>query len=201
MGRRGGQHTSSGIMLIPTPSKDPNDSFNWVKGKKYLMLACVSLYIISASILSSDLYSVFDPLSPSTGLSLDQLHVGTGYLYLFVGISTLISQPCSIAFGKKPAYLVSAFGAASSTFGPRSLEETANDEPVECYWAFSFHRHSPWLRYRWQMFFSCMEGPILISGYIYEGIGWKVIIWLSTGWMAIVGFVLFLFPRRNLFPT
>lgn len=24
--------------------------------------------------------------------------------------------------------------------------------------------------------FSCMEGPILISGYIYEGIGWKVII-------------------------
>lgn len=24
--------------------------------------------------------------------------------------------------------------------------------------------------------FSCMEGPILISGHIYEGIGWKVII-------------------------
>lgn len=129
-GGQGGNTNSLEITLIPTPSKDPNDPLNWSKGRKYLMLACVALYVvkctqdnmiltrrqprytISVTILSSDLYSVFDPLSASTGLSLDQLNVGTGYLYLFIGISTLISQPCSMAFGKKPTYLVSAFGAA-----------------------------------------------------------------------------------------
>ncbi|OWZ78886.1 hypothetical protein C366_02390 [Cryptococcus neoformans Tu401-1] len=30
-------------MLIPTLGKDPNDPLNWSKGRKYLMLACVSL--------------------------------------------------------------------------------------------------------------------------------------------------------------
>lgn len=44
MGARRTDNTASwGIMLIPTLGKDPNDPLNWSKGRKYLMLACVSL--------------------------------------------------------------------------------------------------------------------------------------------------------------
>ncbi|OXC62316.1 hypothetical protein C358_02297 [Cryptococcus neoformans MW-RSA852] len=73
-GRRTDNTASSGIMLIPTLGKDPNDPLNWSKGRKYLMLACVSLILYRPS---SHLYSVFDSPSASTGLCLDQLNVGT----------------------------------------------------------------------------------------------------------------------------
>ncbi|KIR53971.1 hypothetical protein I315_03594 [Cryptococcus gattii Ru294] len=251
-GGQGGNTNSLEITLIPTPSKDPNDPLNWSKGRKYLMLACVALYVvkctqdnmiltsrqprytISVTILSSDLYSVFDPLSASTGLSLDQLNVGTGYLYLFIGISTLISQPCSMAFGKKSTYLVSAFGAALvnlwTAFARGNGQWIASRLLLGFFISPSFtlvevsvadvfflhERSFPIGLYFVVLFMGVSLGPIL-SGYIYEGIGWKAIIvslpvyglphewpliypqWLSTGLMVIVGFVLFFFLEETSF--
>ena len=57
---------------------------------------------------SAALYSIFDPLSEQTGLSLDELNQGTGYQYFAIGAGALIAQPAAIAFGKKPVYLFSA---------------------------------------------------------------------------------------------
>ncbi|KAK8858396.1 hypothetical protein IAR55_002623 [Kwoniella newhampshirensis] len=203
-----GEDVQNAVTLIPTPSSDPTDPLNWSKGRKYLMLSCVMLYTITATILSSDLYSVFDPLSASTGLSLDQLNVGTGYLYLFIGLSTLISQPCSLAFGKKPTYLISAFGAALvniwTAFAKGNGQWIASRLLLGFFISPSFtlvevsiadvfflhERSFPMGLYIVVLFMGVSLGPIL-SGYIYEGIGWKAIVWLSTGLSAIVGIVLF----------
>ncbi|WVQ73911.1 hypothetical protein IAR50_003492 [Cryptococcus sp. DSM 104548] len=198
---------AEGIKLVPAPSKDPNDPLNWSRGRKYLMLTCVCIYTIAATILSSDLYSVFDPLSTSTDLSLDELNEGTGYLYLFIGISTIISQPCSLAFGKKPVYLISAFGAAAvnvwTAFAKGNGQWIASRLLLGFFISPSFtlievsiadvfflhERSFPLGIYICLLFMGVSLGPIL-SGYIYEGIGWKAIIWLSTGLMVLVGLLL-----------
>ncbi|TYJ57768.1 hypothetical protein B9479_001622 [Cryptococcus floricola] len=207
---------AEGIKLVPAPSRDPNDPLNWSRGRKNLMLTCVCIYTVSAAILSSDLYSVFDPLSASTGLSLDRLNEGTGYLYLFIGISTLISQPCSLAFGKKPVYLISAFGAAGvniwTAFAKGNGQWIASRLLLGFFISPSFtlievsiadvfflhERSFPLGVYLCVLFTGASVGPLL-SGYIYEGIGWKAIIWLSTGLMAIVGLLLVLLLEETSF--
>ncbi|WVQ73910.1 hypothetical protein IAR50_003491 [Cryptococcus sp. DSM 104548] len=207
---------AEGIKLVPAPSKDPNDPLNWSRGRKYLMLACVSIYTVSATVLSSDLYSIFDPLSVSTNLSLDQLNEGTGYLYLFIGISTLISQPCALAFGKKPVYLVSAFGAAAvniwTAFAKGNAQWVASRLLLGFFISPSFtlievsiadifflhERSFPLGIYMCVLYMGVSLGPLL-SGYIYEGIGWKAIIWLSSGLMGLVGLMLFFLLEETSF--
>ncbi|WRT67561.1 uncharacterized protein IL334_004533 [Kwoniella shivajii] len=211
-----GETVQNAVTLIPTPSKNPDDPLNWTRKRKYLMLSCVVFYTITATILSSDLYSVFDPLSDSTGLSLDQLNVGTGYLYLFIGVSTLISQPASLAFGKRPTYLVSAFGAALvniwTAFAKGNSQWIASRLLLGFFISPSFtlvevsiadvfflhERSFPIGLYINFLFGGVSLGPIL-SGYIYEGVGWRAIIWLSTGLTVIMGIVLFFFLEETTF--
>jgi MFS family permease len=64
---------------------------------------------------ASALSSIYTPLSESTGLTLDQLNVGSGYSYLFIGLSTLILQPAALSFGKRPVYVISIAAAAGLT--------------------------------------------------------------------------------------
>jgi hypothetical protein len=70
-------------------------------------------YTAATALFSSALYSIYAPLSDSTGLSIDQLNVGTGYSYLFIGLGTLIFQPAALAFGKRPVYLVTSLVTAA----------------------------------------------------------------------------------------
>ncbi|WVQ68665.1 uncharacterized protein L199_006874 [Kwoniella botswanensis] len=211
-----GEIVQNAVTLIPAPSKSPDDPLNWTQKRKYLMLSCLVFYTITATILSSDLYSVFDPLSTSTGLSLDQLNVGTGYLYLFIGVSTLISQPASLAFGKRPTYLISAFGAALvniwTAFAKGNSQWIASRLLLGFFISPSFtlvevsiadvfflhERSFPLGLYINFLFGGVSLGPIL-SGYIYEGLGWRAIIWLSTGLTVIMGLVLFFFLEESTF--
>lgn len=54
-------------------------------------------------------------MSTQTGLTLDQLNVGSGYSYFLIGLSTLILQPAALAFGKRPVYVLSAAASAAIT--------------------------------------------------------------------------------------
>jgi hypothetical protein len=36
--------------LVPTPSSDPEDPLNWSKARKWLHLACIVLYVLSADL-------------------------------------------------------------------------------------------------------------------------------------------------------
>jgi MFS family permease len=53
------------------------------------------------------LFAIFSPLSEATGLTIDQLNQGTGYSYFAIGFGPLILQPASLAFGKRPVYVLS----------------------------------------------------------------------------------------------
>lgn len=68
------------IVLVPTPSADPEDPLNWNLDRKYLALACALLYTWFNGIALSVVYSVLVPLSEALSVSEANLNAGTGYV-------------------------------------------------------------------------------------------------------------------------
>ena len=67
------------IVLVPTPSDDPDDPLNWSPSRKALSTACMGVYTLMVGIASAAIYSVLEPISEDTGLTLNDLNQGTGY--------------------------------------------------------------------------------------------------------------------------
>lgn len=101
---RGGQHD---IVLVPAPSSDPDDPLNWSPRRKALSTTCMCVYTLMVGIASAAIYSVLEPISEATGLTLADLNDGTGYMFLFFGWGCLFWQPIALQYGKRPVYLFS----------------------------------------------------------------------------------------------
>lgn len=104
------------IVLIPAPSKDPDDPLNWSPARKRLSTASQSMYTLMVGIASAAIYSVLTPISTDTGLTLNQLNAGTGYMFLAFGWGCLVWQPLALQYGKRPVYLFSLLATLVSTF-------------------------------------------------------------------------------------
>ncbi|KAL9082639.1 MAG: hypothetical protein Q9165_008837 [Trypethelium subeluteriae] len=61
------------VVLVPQPSNDPDDPLNWHRWRKHV-------YTLMVGIASAAIYSVLVPISQATGLTLDDLNDGTGYM-------------------------------------------------------------------------------------------------------------------------
>lgn len=76
------QHARNGqkdIVLVPAPSKDPEDPLNWSPARKALSTTCMCVYTLMVGIASAAIYSVFDPISKEANLTLGDLNQGTGF--------------------------------------------------------------------------------------------------------------------------
>jgi hypothetical protein len=67
------------VVLVPAPSADPDDPLNWSPKRKWLSTASQSMYTLMVGIASAAIYSVLEPISKDTGLTLADLNAGTGY--------------------------------------------------------------------------------------------------------------------------
>lgn len=75
------QHATGGhkdIVLVPAPSADPDDPLNWSPSRKALSTQCMGVYTLMVGIASAAIYSVLEPISEDTGLTLNDLNQGTG---------------------------------------------------------------------------------------------------------------------------
>ncbi|KAH0371838.1 major facilitator superfamily transporter, partial [Aureobasidium melanogenum] len=96
------------IVLVPTPSEDPEDPLNWTKKRKLLHTACMVMYTVMMVFPSAAVYSVAKPISTSTGISITTINRGTGVMFLLYGWSTVFWQAVALQYGKRPIYLISA---------------------------------------------------------------------------------------------
>lgn len=95
------------VVLVPTPSQDPDDPLNWSPRRKTLSMVCMGVYTLMVGIASAAIYSILEPIAEDTSLTLDQLNNGTGYMFLFFGWGCLVWQPLALQYGKRPVYLFS----------------------------------------------------------------------------------------------
>lgn len=97
------------IVLIPTPSDDPNDPLNWTRKRKMMHVFCMVLYVFATGIPGTCIYSVLPDISAAPGIdiSVADLNAGTGYAFLFLGLGCLVFQPLAMQYGKRPVYLFS----------------------------------------------------------------------------------------------
>jgi hypothetical protein len=88
---QGGQRD---IVLVPAPSSDPDDpvggfcppkllnadttKLNWTPRRKMLSTTCMCVYTLMVGIASAAIYSVLEPISEATGLTIGDLNAGTG---------------------------------------------------------------------------------------------------------------------------
>ncbi|KAG9649676.1 major facilitator superfamily transporter, partial [Aureobasidium melanogenum] len=96
------------IVLVPTPSEDPEDPLNWTKKRKLLQTACMVMYTVMMVFPSAAVYSVAKPISTSTGISITTINRGTGVMFLLYGWSTVFWQAVALQYGKRPIYLISS---------------------------------------------------------------------------------------------
>ncbi|KAH7126064.1 major facilitator superfamily domain-containing protein [Dactylonectria macrodidyma] len=110
MNSRHAEDGNRDIVLIPTPSDDPDDPLNWSHRRKTLLLSCLCVYCLAIGIASAAIYSVLVPISIATDLTVGDLNAGTGYMFLTLGWGCLIWQPLAQKLGKRPVYLLSLLG-------------------------------------------------------------------------------------------
>ncbi|RSL83960.1 hypothetical protein CEP52_016569 [Fusarium oligoseptatum] len=203
------------VVLIPAPSNNPDDPLNWSPARKRVFLACICIYCCGIGIPSAAIYSILVPISADSGLTMDALVAGTGYMFLTLGWGCLVWQPLAQKFGKRPVYFLSLLGTMgcmiwaphATTGGQWSANKVLQGffgAPVESLCEISVadvwftHERGAYLSY-YALFLagSNFLAPVF-GGFIDDGQGWQWVLY----WCAILsgaGFFLcfFLMEETN----
>lgn len=111
------EHTGE-IILIPTPSKDPNDPLNWSKRKKYYSAFIICLAMMICNFLAAgptiaivETAMEFFPNSKLNPNNLGPAINKTAYFFtttaLMQGTGNLIWMPLVNKYGRRPIYIIS----------------------------------------------------------------------------------------------
>ncbi|KAH6851557.1 major facilitator superfamily domain-containing protein [Alternaria rosae] len=99
-------YDEDGIVLIPTPSRDPNDPLNLPKWQKYIILIIVGLYAATGNLMASGITAILPIVQASYGGDPKTSDLATWPAF-YMGVGNLLAIPVAHAIGRRPVYLLS----------------------------------------------------------------------------------------------
>ncbi|CEJ60600.1 hypothetical protein PMG11_09169 [Penicillium brasilianum] len=211
------------IILIPEPSRDPNDPLNWSTVRKCYLLGLVSFGIflvnfvaVGPSVALASIAVTFFGNGPNLGKEISgkasYFQTATS---LMVGMGNLFWVPLATKYGKRPVYIASFLlltgssvwcGVATrfaSELAARVVLGTACGAPeiiapLTLTDMFFLHQRGT-VMVIYTCALSCGVGAgVVVSGLITMHHSWRVIYWLCTGLLgATTILVFFTFPETS----
>ncbi|KAJ5249105.1 major facilitator superfamily domain-containing protein [Penicillium chermesinum] len=112
------KHDRTGkIVLVPQPSDDPNDPYNWSRTKKELFTICYGWGCGCVGAVGPLLGSAFVPLAAEFGVSLATFTSAVqGGAIAAIAVGSLVFNSLAVKYGKRPVYLGTTIGLLVSCF-------------------------------------------------------------------------------------
>ncbi|KOS20125.1 putative MFS-type transporter [Escovopsis weberi] len=96
------------IILVPQPTKSPNDPLNWSLLRKSWHTALVCFAVALTAATSNVAGAASTGVNEQYGISYDVFNTGAGVLFLAIGYWTLLSSPAVHLYGRRVLYIVGA---------------------------------------------------------------------------------------------
>jgi MFS family permease len=181
------------VILVPAPTKSPNDPLNWSLARKiwHSFLVC---YIVALTAATSNVAGAASVgVNEKYGISYDVFNTGAGVLFVAIGYWTLLSSPATHLYGRRILYLVGTvwglvgniwFGHLTNT----SVAEAVVQLSLLDIW-FEHQNGTSLGMYTLATTVGTYVGP-LIGGHLAENVGWR---WIGHMGAIASGFTLLLF--------
>ncbi|KAI3550562.1 hypothetical protein CSPX01_01612 [Colletotrichum filicis] len=211
------------IILVPTPSNDPNDPLNWSPTRKYYIfsLTCFGIFFahavivgpaVALELITLEFFGPGPDTVPNNIAKASYLQTGCS---LMIGAGNLIWVPLAIKYGRRPVYIASyllltascIWSGAAASFGSALVGRLflgfacAAAEivaPLTITDLFFLHQ-----RGRAMVIYTCSLSAgvgvgVVFSGLITQTYSWRMIFWVFSAFVGTCTvLVLFTFPETH----
>ncbi|ORY13771.1 major facilitator superfamily domain-containing protein [Clohesyomyces aquaticus] len=111
------KHDENGIVLIPQPTDDPNDPYNWPRWKKEMFTVTFAFGCGCVGAVGPLLGPALVQLSEMFDVSLTTWNIGMqGGTIACIAVGSLIFNALAVKYGKRPIYLATTVGLMITCF-------------------------------------------------------------------------------------
>ncbi|KAM0550780.1 hypothetical protein ACHAPJ_008643 [Fusarium lateritium] len=204
------------VVLQPQPSSDPEDPLNWSRFRKLRAIAMTYLYVLGVGICTTVHYSVLTQIAEAQNLTVSQLNLGTGLMFLFLGWGNLFWQPLATTYGRRGVYLASIilcippvlwtpFSHGPSQWYAHRIILGFIAAPIESLpeisvpdLFFAHERGTFMAFYALMLFGSNFIAPFL-AGFILDGAGWHWVMYFAALLLAVCSITLFFCMEETIY--
>ncbi|KAF5689956.1 transcription factor Pig1p [Fusarium circinatum] len=209
------------IILIPTPTNDPNDPLNWSKSYRFYIAVLVSCAIFFSNFLAagpsvaivSTTESFFGSPGPNFSAKVSKIAYFFTTTALLQGMGNLIWMPFVAKYGRRPTYVLSfimytavaAWAGGATTYGSalaaRILMGFASGvaeclAPLTISDLFFLHERGAAMAIYTTALSAGVGAGIIVAGLITINLDWRYIYWVSVALIGVCTILIILtFPE------